>query len=326
MNKCSFICLLTDTATQLMPFPLKERPFSLLCRQHWKQWKGNLALWSFVGPTPSARNAFSWVIIIAVQKNSQSNGNFWVVSVLFSYRWSHLPVWCRDLGSLPESYQATWVVSPALLALHPWHQMARLVLNKEVLKRASLPKLNGQPVDLASVATALGWPHLKDGRHTHAQKAVFSELQEEKRDCDAPRKRYKDQLKRQLAQTGSGHQSLQQKPSDRELALISEKGHLFKFKAERHEATKERRGRQREQAAFQLYSALTFPWPNCSRVCASKIRLYSHQRACKNWPSTFPKSSTGENQPSSKLFTPNRFSLNICRVENEDFFQEIVEN
>ena len=39
-------------------------------------------------------------------------------------------------------------------------------------------------------------------------KAVFfSELQEGKRDRGAPRKRYKDQLKRQLAQVGISHQS-----------------------------------------------------------------------------------------------------------------------
>ena len=48
-------------------------------------------------------------------------------------------------------------------------------------------------------------------------KAVFfSELQEEKRDRDAPRKRYKGQLKRQLAQAGLSHQSWQQEASDRD--------------------------------------------------------------------------------------------------------------
>ena len=46
-------------------------------------------------------------------------------------------------------------------------------------------------------------------------KAVyFSELQEGKRDCDASRKRYKDQLKRQLAQAGIRYQPWQQDASD----------------------------------------------------------------------------------------------------------------
>ena len=40
-------------------------------------------------------------------------------------RRSHPPVRCRNLGSLSEADQATGAVSPTLLALHPWHQMAR---------------------------------------------------------------------------------------------------------------------------------------------------------------------------------------------------------
>ena len=40
-------------------------------------------------------------------------------------RRSHPSVRCRDLGSLSEADQATGAVSPTLLALHSWHQMAR---------------------------------------------------------------------------------------------------------------------------------------------------------------------------------------------------------
>ena len=36
-----------------------------------------------------------------------------------------LLVRCRGLGSLSEADQATGSVLPTLLALHPWHQMAR---------------------------------------------------------------------------------------------------------------------------------------------------------------------------------------------------------
>ena len=35
-------------------------------------------------------------------------------------------------------------------------------------------------------------------------------------------------------------------------------------------------------------SSQTFICPKCGRVCASRISIYSHQQACKNWPSTFP--------------------------------------
>ena len=51
------------------------------------------------------------------------------------------------------------------------------------------------------------------------------------------------------------------------------------------EAAKERQRRQKEQAASQ-----TFTCPKCSRVCASRIRLCSHQRACQNYqPSKNPR-------------------------------------
>ena len=78
----------------------------------------------------------------------------------------HHPVRCRDLDSLSEADQSAGAVSPTLLALHPWHQMAR----PRVERRS--PREN-QPaqhrVHLASDAAALGWPRYKDGRPTHAQ-------------------------------------------------------------------------------------------------------------------------------------------------------------
>ena len=60
-----------------------------------------------------------------------------------------------------------------------------------------------------------------------------------------------------------------------------------KFEAERHEATKGRCRRWKEQAVSQSSSAPAFECPKCSMVCASRISLYSRQRTCKNWPSTF---------------------------------------
>ena len=84
-------------------------------------------------------------------------------------RRSNPPVRCRDLRSLSEADQTTRAVSPTLLALHTWHQMAR--------PRAESPQ-EGQPgqhrVHLASGAAALGWPRHKDGRRTHAQKQSSS--------------------------------------------------------------------------------------------------------------------------------------------------------
>ena len=163
--------------------------------------------------------------------------------------------------------------------LHPWHQITRLRVKRRS-PQESQPA--GHKIHLASGAAELGWPRHKDGRHTHAQTVFFSELQEGKRDRDVPRKRYKDQLKRQLAQAGISHQSWQQKASDRDSWSSSVRKASCKFKAERHKAAKEKRRRQKERAASLPSSSQTFVCPKCGRGCASRIGLYSHQRACKN--------------------------------------------
>ena len=75
------------------------------------------------------------------------------------------PVRCRDLGSLSEADQATGAVSSTLLALHPWHQMARPRVQRRSPKESQPAQ---HRVHLASGAAALGWPRHKDGRRSHA--------------------------------------------------------------------------------------------------------------------------------------------------------------
>ena len=148
------------------------------------------------------------------------------------------------------------------------------VSNEAVLKRASLLGI----VSIL-VQVQLYWAdHVSRMDDARMPKAVFfSELQEGKRHRGAPRKRYKDQLKRQLAQA----RIRQQESSDRDSWRSSVRKASCKFEAERHKAAKEKRRRQRERAAFLPPSTQTFVCPECSRVCASRIGLYSHQRAYK---------------------------------------------
>ena len=87
-----------------------------------------------------------------------------------SRRCSHPPERCRDLGSLPEADQATGAVSPTLLALHPWHQIAELRVKQRGLQESQPAKYTGH---LASGAAALGWPIYKDGRRTHTQSGLL---------------------------------------------------------------------------------------------------------------------------------------------------------
>ena len=95
------------------------------------------------------------------------------------------------------------------------------VSNEEVLKRASLPS-----IESFFLQVQLRWAgHFTRMEDVRIPKAVFvSEFQKGKRDCGAPRKCYKDQLKRQLAQAGINYQVMAAgglRP--RQLALVSEK-------------------------------------------------------------------------------------------------------
>ena len=78
------------------------------------------------------------------------------------------------------------------------------VSNEEVLKRASLPS-----IEFILLQVQLRWVgHVTGMEDLRMHKAVFfSKLQEGKCYCFAPRKHYKDQLKRQLAQAGIIRQS-----------------------------------------------------------------------------------------------------------------------
>ena len=74
--------------------------------------------------------------------------------------------WC----SLSETDQVTGAVSPTLLAVHPWHKMAR----PHVERRSPQESQPAQHrVHLASGAAALGWPCHKDGRRMHAESRLL---------------------------------------------------------------------------------------------------------------------------------------------------------
>ena len=159
-------------------------------------------------------------------------------------RRSHPPVRRRDVGSLSEADQATGAVSSTLLALHPWHQWQDHVSSEEVIKTASLPSIESILLQMQ-----LRWAcHVSRMEDVRMPKAVFfSELQEEKRDRGAPRKRYKDQLKRHLAQAGISHQSWQQEASVRDSWRSSVRKTSCEFEAERHTAAKKQHTQKKKK-------------------------------------------------------------------------------
>ena len=117
----------------------------------------------------------------------------------------------------------------------------------------------------------------------------FSKLQEGKRNRDAPRKRYKDQLKKLLAQAGISHQSWQQEALDRDSWRSSVRKASCEFAAERHKAAKEKCRRQKQRAASLSPSTQTF-------VCPSAIGC-AHQESVST-ATNEPIPSSARNEPS----------------------------
>ena len=142
------------------------------------------------------------------------------------------------------------------------------VSNEEVFERASLPS-----IESILLQVQLRWAgHVTRMEDVRIPKAVFfSELQEGKRDRGTPSKRYKDQLKRQLAQAGINHQSWQREASDRNSWRLSVRKARREFEAERHRAAMEKRRRQKEQATSLPSSSQTFVCSKCGRGCTPRI-------------------------------------------------------
>ena len=85
---------------------------------------------------------------------------------------------------------------------------------KRVLKKSSLSR-----IESALLQVQLRWAgHVsRMCEDIRMPKAIFfSELKEGKHDRGAPRKRYKDQMKKQLEQAGFSHKSWQREASDRD--------------------------------------------------------------------------------------------------------------
>ena len=112
-------------------------------------------------------------------------------------------------------------------------------------------------------------------------KAVFyGELSQGKRDRGAPRKCFKDQLKRQLTQAGIDHSEWEALAEDREEWRGTIKTATDNFEEGRKTVAAEKRQRRKDYAS-QPVSDTTFTCPSCSRACRSRVGLHSHQRACR---------------------------------------------
>ena len=157
------------------------------------------------------------------------------------------------------------------------------VTNEEVLQRADITS-----VESMLMIRQLRWAgHVSRMDDSRMPKAVFySELCQGKRDRGAPRKRYKDQLKRQLNQADINSSEWEQLAENRSEWRATIKSSSGNFEKDRRAAAAEKRQR-RKASASQPPSDTTHVCPQCATVCKSRIGLFSHLRACRrtNLPS-----------------------------------------
>ena len=155
----------------------------------------------------------------------------------------HPPVRCRDMGSLLEADQATGAVLAILLALLPWHQMARPCVERRRLQESQPAQHSPSCLrcSRAGLATSQGWK-----TYACPQQSSSASSKKESTIIVLQKKCYKDHLKRQLAHMGINPQSWQQEASDRDSWCSSVRKASREFQAERHKPTKEKRRRQKE--------------------------------------------------------------------------------
>ena len=191
-------------------------------------------------------------------------------------------------------------VSPTLLALHLWHQMARLYF-KRSSPQESRPAQHR--VNFASGAAALGWPRHKVEDIGMLISVFVSELQEGKCDRGALGKRYTDQLKRQLAQAGINIQSWQQEASDRDSWRSSVRKVSRKFEAERHEAEKRKDvgGRKSEQQYLDHSQPKPSPVQSVIKSASQEPDSTATSERARTDHQPSKKLPSARNQPSSTM-------------------------
>lgn len=156
------------------------------------------------------------------------------------------------------------------------------VINEEVTDRASMTS-----IEAMLMVRQLRWAgHVSRMEDSRMPKTVFySELRQGKRDHGAPRKRFKDLLKRQLTQAGIDHRKWEQLAENRLGWRTATKSAANNFEELRIAATQEKRQR-RKYSAKQPASNQNYVCPKCSRACRSRIGLQSHLRACRRDPTS----------------------------------------
>lgn len=151
------------------------------------------------------------------------------------------------------------------------------VTNVEVLEQAGIAS-----IEAMLLKSQLRWAghvsRMED--HRLPKIALYGELSSGHRDRGAPKKRYKDSLKKSLGVCHIDHHQWSTLAADRQAWRYTVHQAVSSFEDSCRANLKEKRRRRKDQIASAAASDQTFDCSHCGRTCLSRIGLVSHQRAC----------------------------------------------
>ncbi|GFS08505.1 hypothetical protein ElyMa_001275600 [Elysia marginata] len=148
------------------------------------------------------------------------------------------------------------------------------VSNVAILEQAGLPSIEAMIVK--SRLRWVGHVHRMDD-HRLPKIVMYSELSSGYRERGAPRKRYKDSLKRTLSACDIDVQGWSDLATDRSAWRCIIQEATTKFEEERITAANNKRLRRDNPTQ----TPTPHPCRHCSRICRARIGLISHERACR---------------------------------------------
>ena len=151
------------------------------------------------------------------------------------------------------------------------------VTNVEVLEQAEITS-----IEAMLLKSQLRWAgHVSRMEDHRLPKIVlYGELSTGHRDRGAPKKRYKDSLKKSFGACHINHHQWSTLAADRDTWRRTVHQAVCSFEDSRTVKLRERRRKRKEKAASAAVPNLTFNCSRCGRTCLSRIGLVSHQRAC----------------------------------------------
>ena len=152
-----------------------------------------------------------------------------------------------------------------------------LITNVEVLEQA----------EVSSNETMILKYHLRWAGHVSSMEdhrlpkiVLFGELSTGHCEGGAPKKRFKDNLKKSLTTCNIDHKQWSDLAADCVAWRHTIHQAASQFEADRRSSLEDKRQRRKGHAASTTTPDITFPYRHCSRPCLSRIGLVSQERAC----------------------------------------------